>query len=197
LGVRDPIVLLLAFCGCAGHEARTDAAGDERGESSVADLDGTTQPLDSDPHPRVALVAPDLWVDDVPADPMPSHRPADAQCDLGFGEEAGTFEVDTQLCSYGVFSQPMLDEIRPGDVVELSVIHDALWSEAPATAHILVQLGDAHTFETEVDIPGPYGFFNDEWIADLDVPAGTPAVLHLHNHGFNSWRLVAIVARGP
>jgi hypothetical protein len=62
---------------------------------------------------------------------------------------------------------------------------------------VLVTLGDAHTFEAEVEIPHTYGLVNVNWIADVDVDAGVPVVFHLHNHGFNQWRLVAIMTRPP
>lgn len=150
-------------------------------------------------EPRVPaeLVDPFLWVKDDAADPMPAHRPADAECELGFGEEFGVFEVDTQICNYGVFSQPMLADVRVGETVELTITHDDLIADEPAIGHILVALGDGHTFEAEVEIPHTYGLVNVNWVADVDVAEGVPVVYHLHNHGFNQWRLVAIMRRPP
>lgn len=177
------LVLALAACPADGDSEATATS-----ESSSGD-DGPRFPAD--------LVEPTLWVVDDGADPMPEHRPDDAECAIGFGEEFGVFEIDTQVCNYAVFSQPMLAEVRIGDTVELTITHDDLVADAPAIGHVLVALGDAHTFEAEVEIPHQYGIVSAEWTADVDVPAGAPAVLHLHNHGFNQWRLVAIVTRPP
>jgi hypothetical protein len=152
---------------------------------------------DTEPRGPAELVDPFLWVRDDAADPMPAHRPADAECEIGFGEEFGVFEVDTQICDYGIFSQPMLADVRVGDTVELTITHDDLIADEPAIGHVLVTLGDAHTFEAEVEIPHTYGLVNVNWIADVDVDAGVPVVFHLHNHGFNQWRLVAIMTRPP
>jgi hypothetical protein len=159
--------------------------------------DGEESSSTGEPRGPADLVDPFSWVPDEAADPMPAHRPAEVDCEIGFGEEFGVFEIDTESCNYGVFSQPMLAEVRIGDTVELTVTHDDLVADGPAIGHVLVTLGDGHTFDAEVEIPHAYGLVTAEWVADVDVAAGTPAVLHLHNHGFNQWRLVAIVTRPP
>jgi hypothetical protein len=178
------LVLLAAAAACV-------ADGEENG--TAADESSST----GEPRVPADLVDPFLWEKADADDPMPAHRPAEAECAIGFGEEFGVFEIDTQVCNYGVFRQPMLAEVRVGDTVELTITHDDLVAEEPAVGHVLVTLGDAHTFEAEVEIPHAYGLVTAQWDADADVPAGTPAVLHLHNHGYNQWRLVAIVTRPP
>jgi len=183
-------LIALALAACAADGEADSTAGD----STSSDVESSG---DDGPRGPSDLVEPTLWVPDEAADPMPAHRPADAACTIGFGEESGVFEIDTEVCSYGVFSQPLLAEVRVGDTVELTVTHDDLVAEEPAIGHVLVTLGDAHTFDAEVEIPHAYGLVTAQWIADVDVPAGAPAVLHLHNHGFNQWRLVAIVTRPP
>ncbi len=158
---------------------------------------GSSSTTSTEPRDPASLVDPFLWVRDDAADPMPAHRPADAECELGFGEEFGVFEVDTQICTYGVFAQPMLADVRVGETVELTITHDDLIAEEPAIGHVLVTLGDEHTFEAQVEIPQIYGLVNVNWIADVDIDAGVPVAYHLHNHGFNQWRLVAIMRRPP
>jgi ABC-type glycerol-3-phosphate transport system substrate-binding protein len=181
------LILFLALAACAADsEADTTAASEDESSSSG-----------DEPRSPADLVEPTLWVHDDAADPMPAHRPGEVECTIGFGEEFGVFEIDTESCNYGVFSQPMLAEVRAGDTVELTVTHDDLVADGPAIGHVLVSLGDAHSFDEEVEIPHAYGLVTAQWVADVDVPAGTPAVLHLHNHGFNQWRLVAIVTRPP
>ena len=181
------IALCLALAACAADSEADATAASEDESSSTGD----------EPRGPADLVDPFAWVLDDAADPMPAHRPEEVVCTIGFGEEFGVFEIDTEACNYGVFSQPILAEVRAGDTVELTVTHDDLVAEEPAIGHVLVTLGDAHTFDEEVQIPHAYGLVTAKWVADVDVPAGTPAVLHLHNHGFNQWRLVAIVTRPP
>ncbi|HET6584256.1 MAG TPA: hypothetical protein VFG69_12425 [Nannocystaceae bacterium] len=183
------LALVVAACSPDSGDGSDEAADDQLDDGDASSSGGMRDPA--------ALVDPFTWTADVAIDPMPSHRPADAVCDVGFGEEFGVFEIDTQICNYGVFSQPTLAEVRVGDTVELTITHDDLVSDEPAIGHIMVGLGDAHMFEAEVEIPGPYGLVTAEWEADADVPVGTPVALHLHNHGFNQWRLVAIVTRPP
>jgi hypothetical protein len=181
--------LALAACVADGEEEATTASELSSAESGSSGDDGPRGPAD--------LVDPALWVPDEAADPMPEHRPDDAECIIGFGEEFGVFEIDTEVCNYGVFSQPMLADVRTGDTVELTITYDDLIADEPSIGHIVVTLGDVPAFEAEVEIPHAYGLVTAEWTADVDVDAGAPAVLHLHNHGFNQWRLVAIVTRPP
>jgi hypothetical protein len=133
------------------------------------------------------------WMPAMPsADPVPEHRPADASCDVGFGLEYGTFEIDTGLCTYAVFEQPAMHDIPAGTDVRVIVVHDHLFAPEPAMAHIVFTIGDAVAFEKDVDVPGPYGLLDEIWVADQDIPIGTPVRLHLHNHGVNSWRVLDI-----
>ena len=182
------LVLALAACTEDGEDDSTALEAASTDAESSSD-DGPRGPAD--------LVDPFLWVQDDAADPMPEHQPAEIECAIGFGEEFGVFEVDTGVCNYGVFTQPVLADVRIGDKVELTVTHDDLIADGPAIGHIIVMLDGVQAFEAEVEIPHTYGLVTSTWVADVDVAAGTPAVLHLHYHGFNQWRLVAIVSRPP
>lgn len=184
-----PTSALLLAVACADASPADDGASGDPTEAGATD--------DGDPRPPADLVGPGLWVVDVAADPVPAHAPAMIDCPAGFGEEFGVFEVDTQICNYGVFTQPLLADVRAGDRVEFTVTHDDLVADEPAIGHVAVAFADRVVFDAEVEIPHTYGIVSSEWIADTDVPADTRAALHLHNHGFNQWRLVAIVVRPP
>jgi hypothetical protein len=189
MSARWIVALGLALAACEEPGAAVDEDGGATSSSGAADDDGTRPPMD--------LVEPDLWLVEPGADPMPTHAPAQVACAAGFGEEYGVFEVDTQSCNYGVFTQPLRTNVRAGDLVEFTVTHDDLIADEPAVGHIAVAFADRVVFDAEVEIPHAYGIVTAEWIADVDVPADTRAVLHLHNHGFNQWRMVAIVVRSP
>jgi hypothetical protein len=125
-------------------------------------------------------------------DPQPEHRPEDAVCEVGFALEYGTFEIDTGLCTYGLFEQPSMHDVPEGTEVRIIVVHDQLYAPEPSSAHILMSIGGSIAFEARVDVPGPYGLLEEIWVADRDIPEGTPLRLHLHNHGVNSWRILDI-----
>lgn len=174
-------VLGLVACADASDGAESDAV-------SAGTTDGAA-PF------RAELVFPELWVPDPAADPFADHRPAEVTCELGFYAEFGVFEVDTGLCNYGVFSQPVAVEVPEGTTLELALVHDDLVSDAPAAvAHIALALPELVLWEAEVPIPAAYGILNTADLPLPAIPAGTPMTLHLHNHGFNAYRLIIVRA---
>jgi hypothetical protein len=184
---RAVIVALMSGPGCAGSESDGDGGSSGSSESGHACPD--------DAPPRIELVDAVSWTQDAAADPYPAHRPpGTTDCATGFWEEYGTFEVDTTLCGYASFTQPALADVPACSRLELSIIHDALFAEAPATAHIAVGVAGAVIWEAEVAIPGPYALLYDDAIVPPEISAGTPIELHLHNHGYNQWRFVALAA---
>lgn len=127
------------------------------------------------------------------ADPLASHQPAVIACPAAtWGPEGGGFEIQTGACNYATFDQSLPVAIEAGDEVAISIWHDFLDAPEPSTAHVAVLLGDQVIWETTLAIPAPSAAF------DVVVPiASAPAPdarlgVHLHNHGFNSWRIVAI-----
>ncbi len=185
------VVAMVALVGCGeggstGGESSADAGleddGSEVGEStaSAPAPQGTAELID--------LAAFELTP--VELDPY-TDRPDDDTCEFGFGLEDGLFEIETDLCHYGSFSQPLLAPIRAGDTVEFVLVHDALYSEDPdAVAHISIALGQDIVWEQALAIPTPPWFLRPRWTSSVDKPEGTPLHLHLHNHGVNSYRIV-------
>jgi hypothetical protein len=188
----DSILAVLAVlsCACTGDDGGDTGAADE---SSAGDsgADGPTHELPVD------MVAPELWLAEPVADPMPEHQPTELDCALGFEDELGVFEIDTGLCNYGVFVQPSATDVAAGELIGLVLTHDDLVAPEPAQGHIAIAIGGRLVYEIYIPIPAPYGLVQAEWITDVAIPAGTPVALHLHNHGYNSWRLVSITARTP
>lgn len=172
---------LACGCGDSGNAGDTDSAG----SGPVPEIDGT----------MVDLAKPALWVQQgADADPLRDHRPATIDCPLGLGwlVETTGFEVNTGGCNYGAFTQPTLREIVPGAQITLNLYHFDLLAPEPAIAHVAVLLGEHVLFEREVAIPGAAMVFDVDVVADFELPAGSPAVLHIHNHGQNTWTFGAI-----
>lgn len=186
----------LASCGGGG------TATEPEGEASTTGLGSTTAAAESSgagqSRPPQELVRPEAWtLDEAEDDPFAEHRPSWVQCEIGFGVETGVFEVDTELCTYGAFVQRSLAPIYEGDTLELVLLHDALYAEEPATAHVAVAFGAEIAWETELPIPSEAGQLRPTWTAPADVDVGTPVHLHVHNHGANNYRLVALTVSTP
>lgn len=201
------LLVVAVGCGDSDGDAASGAAQTEAGEGSAsggaasdtdAGSDGSSSSTGPVPTGDAELVALDAFtLVESSADPF-SDRPADDTCTLGFGIEDALFEVDAELCLYGAFSAPSLADIREGDLIEAVIVHDALYSEEPGVeSHLGVAIGDEVGWETSIPIPADPGFLRPTWAATADAPAGTPIHFHLHNHGVNTYRLVAITVTYP
>ncbi len=175
--------------GTDGDDGTTAELGSSSGdESSSGEPVMPSSPQD--------MVLPLRWeLTPAAEDPFPEERPTWTGCELGWGEETGLFEVDTELCLYGSFTQTGLAPIDKGDLVELVMIHDALFAPEPAVAHVAIAFGDEIAWETEIEIPAEAAQLRPSWTAENDVPGGTPVHLHVHNHGTNNYRFVALTVQ--
>lgn len=200
-------VLAAVSCSDPGEDTSSGAseATDAADASTSADTSGSgpassggaasTGPVPTGDADLVALDAFSLV--DAASDPF-GDRPSDDACPLGFGLEDGLFEVDAELCLYGSFATPSLAEVRAGDLIEAVIVHDALFSEEPgAESHLGVAIGGEVGWETTIPIPADAGFLRPTWTATADAPVGTPVHFHIHNHGVNTYRLVAISVTYP
>ena len=78
------------------------------------------------------------------------------------------------------------------DALNIIVWHDTIDLPEPATAHVAVWLGRTVVWEAEFAIPAPSRSF-EVTVPIKDAPATEARLgVHLHNHGFNSWRFVAV-----
>ena len=55
----------------------------------------------------------------------------------------------------------------------------------------------AAAFDLEIEIPKAYDIVQVSWTPPRAIPAGSPVVMHLHNHGYNNWRVVSLEAGPP
>lgn len=185
--------MLAVACAEPSDEAGDDAV-DDAGTMSEGSAAEASDDADSSAGVTESLVDVDAWVPDamVPA-ALSGDRPATVDCEHGFGLEDGLFEVDTELCNWGAFTQPTLASIQAGDTVEIIMLHDTLYSEDEgAAAHIAVAIGEAMIWETTIAIPAPTGYLRPTITIEEDFDAGTPMHLHVHNHGYNNYRVVDI-----
>lgn len=130
---------------------------------------------------------------DAAQDPLASHRPARVECSpAAWGPEGGGFEVQTGVCNYASFDQPLPMELRAGDALNITIWHDLLDAAEPGEAHVAIWMGREVLWEAEVSIPAPSASLEARVVLETAPPPGARLGLHLHNHGFNSWRFVGI-----
>lgn len=190
-------LLLSCLLGCSPREP-----GSAMGSSgtSLAST-GTTAGQDETTGPRMPALLVDhtAWVPvDAADDPLIAHRPEAVECGVvGAYVEATGYEIDTGACNYCARQQPSQVEIRAGDTLSISAYHDTLASIEAGQAHIALLLLDWPVWQEFIPIPASPGVvdatpFNEKIVVDYDIPAGTPVGLHLHNHGYNTWRLLDV-----
>ena len=135
---------------------------------------------------------------DIDVDPLAHHRPSEVDCPSAtWGPEGGGFEIQTGACNYGAFDQPLPVAIEAGDMLNVIVWHDTLDVAEPATAHVAIWLGSTVVWETEVAMPAPSNSFEVSVPVEETQKANARLGLHLHNHGYNSWRFLAVDLHPP
>ena len=133
------------------------------------------------------------WAEDLFADPHVEHQPEVIECDAAARQiEGSTLELDTGPCNYHVVAQPSTTDVTEGDRVIVRAFHDQLYAPEPAEAHLSLTLDGHVLWDERIAIPSPATPYTVTLDADFDAPAGRPLVLHLHNHGVNTYRLVDV-----
>jgi hypothetical protein len=154
-----------------------------------------------EPEPEpAALVRADAWVrvTDPSVDAFAGLRPAAAVCaDTGYYLDPLTmsFEVDTGLCDYLTVTQPTLTALAAGDTVAVELYHGQLAAPTPSQGYAGLALGGSIVWSIEVPIPGEAGTVTGRFTVEEALPAGAMVQMHIHNHGANSWDIVAVTAR--
>lgn len=154
---------------------------------------------DSAEPPTVALLDPWALVPvDEADDPLADHRPPDVDCPAAaWGEEGGGFEVQTGVCAYAAFEQPLLALPAEGDIIDISIWHDTLDAAEPSTGHVAVLLDDRVVWEETVHIPAASAALDAAVPVNFTPSPDARLGIHLHNHGYNSWRFVRIQLTAP
>ena len=146
---------------------------------------------DSEPRGEVDVLFTDAWVLAEPGEtPWLADGVGEPCLKSAFGDEGAFFEVETDACPWGTWSQTLARPVRGGRL-QFEFHHLDLRAPTPATAYVELGIGSATLWTFEAAIPGEGARF------DIDVPVpdqdlGDVAWLHVHNHGDNSYRLGAV-----
>lgn len=148
------------------------------------------------------LVQADAWarLTNEDLDVFAGERPDDAVCD-----DEGYFvdpikqvlEIETELCDYLTAHQPTLEPIEVGDTVEVWGYHDLLLSDEPAEGYFGLAIDGQVLWEYRVDIPSGPMVIGEEFVSDRDFSSGSDIQVHIHNHGPNTWEVVALRVTHP
>ena len=144
-----------------------------------------------DPPPTGPIIALDAFEPlNAADDPFADHRPEGELCSTGgWGIEAGVFEVETDICTYATFAQPLLRDIPAGEELRITLWHLGLFADPPAEGHVVLAVNDQQLFEVRPSIPATAEIWDELVTLDNDLWRGETLLFHIHNHGANSWRL--------
>lgn len=203
-----PLLLALSVAACTPGTAAEDGMSSETSseDESTGDEGGSTcgkfrRPPDipEDVLAQLTLIDNNVWeqIEDPDADPLADHRPDEIDCGpLGWEIEVDGFEVETISCNYMGASQPTLVDLCAGDTIEFDFQHFNLISSDAAQAHVVIAVGDQTLLDYTVDIDPELGVEAKKWVEEVevtqDMPAGTPVYLHVHNHGFNTYKILTL-----
>lgn len=130
------------------------------------------------------------------ADPLADHRPDPLHCAPdAWLDDGGWTEVRTEDCDYVALAQPSAAAIEPGDLLRVTIAWGRLFHPDPAEGHIALLVGDEPLVDRTVPIPAPAEAHTITWLADKPYAAATPIILHVHNHGANTWQLFDFARR--
>jgi hypothetical protein len=154
------------------------------------------------PSEPVDLVAPAAWTAlDPDDDPLIDERPVADDCSaLASTVEDGGVEIRTDACAWVTLGQPLLADVHPTDTLDLLFFHNALAAPPDAidpAARVELWIGDAPAWELRVPIPHEAGLHALELEPGLSALEGEPVVLHVSNHGQNSYRLTHLQRLPP
>jgi hypothetical protein len=140
------------------------------------------------------LVAYDAWSGVARADdPFVTAAEQPPEC-LGPGfyaePDLGWLEIDTGECSWVTLSASAAVPVESGkSLLRITMSHYDLNAPTPARAELALRLGDCDVWSKSVKIPGPAAVDTEELTSPCASAAGGPVLLHLHNHGQNTWQL--------
>ena len=172
--------------GDEGASGESDDPNDPSDDTETADS--------SDADCTLTLLDHQAWTAlDAELDPLADHRPDPIECSIaGWYVENDKLEVDTFACNYVALTQPLLEDVEVGDTLALGLYHFDLLAPEPAVAHVAILIDGTIVWQREIEIPGgqmpgPAQVYDETFASPIAAPAGAPLVLHLHNHGQNTW----------
>ncbi len=185
--------LLIAFVTISG------CLSDNGVEAETAEAEAEAEVGCQDPDPEFAsLIDHSAWeFAPAEADPLVDHRPAVVDCgNAGWFTQLGDseLEIDTNFCNYAALRQASRAAIQVCTPLRIGIYHFDLLAPEPAQAHAAVLIDGQIVWEKFIDIPGKAAVYEEEFPSPIAAPVGAEVMLHLHNHGQNTWTVLTIEA---
>ena len=154
---------------------------------------------------HLAWVAVEEAVDDPFAE---MGRPETIACEMYFGWTPALFldgralDIDLAYCDWLALEQPLNQALPAGTTMQVLMYHYDLTAPEAAESYMAVAMDGEVVWENTVVIPGgseagPAEVYAVEFELPMDVEEGEQVVVHVHNHGQNSYvftQLRALVA---
>lgn len=162
-------------------------------------LTGCSEPARSEPVTPPGpeeLVDHAVWsmVDTADADPFAGHgRPTVHACEdeAYFQPTPGAFEVELARCRqrYVSIHQPSLVDVHAGDHLEFTLAHQLLrpLTESVTEAYVAIAVNGGVVWELTIQILAPANGYTLDVPVTAELPLGSDVVLHINNHGENSY----------
>lgn len=201
----DRVLLSLWVAGAVGCDERSEhgpeaavvdatVAQRDGGSGSASFIDAARPALDASDVPYTSLVDNLDWRRyDAAVDPLKSHQPLEIKCfESATYVEYGAFEVDTTRCNYLLAYTPALRAVPAGTVLRFNLLHYDLLAPQPAEAHVALLFGNELQWEQTIPIPAAGDQVETTFRSTVALSFQDPIRLHLHNHGGNTYLLVAL-----
>lgn len=108
--------------------------------------------------------------------------------DGGVIHEGGRVEVRTRWCDPADLATTLTSSLSAGTVVDFQLSHDPLLADGGAV-HLAIVVGDEIVWQLERSLPMAAAFFHERVPLALPHAAGERVVVHIHNHGANSYAI--------
>ena len=130
---------------------------------------------------------------DAQQDPLPDHQPQQTNCQLtAFTLEEGYLEIKTDDCNYISVNFTVLQDVPAETPIRSVIFHEDLWAPEPAQAHVAWIFPDGIFWEQDISIPSTSSFHLHEAELSTELKKGDKIHFHLHNHGMNTWNVIAL-----
>ena len=183
------LVSFLCFFGCQ------DLAETPKTNIAATDV-GFPDGFQPDPNTGTALVNGTAWIRSNFFPNLFEHEHDESeQCPgIPYREEYGGVEISTGRCHEITLAQPCLLDINVGDRIRIIAWHSQLVSEDPEPHEgvFMLAMNDTLLWSETSPIPGGARSFDLTIESHVNIRAGEPVRLHVHNHGANAWNVLSI-----
>lgn len=125
-------------------------------------------------------------------DPYRSMAPSGKCEDVAYKLEDGVIEVETGICTFFTVDQTLSRDLKAGQTLKVIFWHLQLTAASSANAYVSFTIGTTSIYVKKIPIPSGPEVYEETITLKQDFKKGEPLYFHIHNHGSNSWKLLAL-----